>query len=415
MKSGADTKDPHPSDGPDARGDLTGPGSGPPPDAVGLHSTPIGKDQLYIVAVAGESEEAAKTAGAQYGELATLLSGVGMEILHERIFASLSVREAVLASRARALEAAGMSSRTPVTYIEGHPPWGEGFAGAQVLAVTKSSPDSDIWTIMDGDTPRGRGWKYRGTTFLYLHDLHGLVEGSAPGTRAEQTRVMIERAEEILRGQGATYDDVVRTWFYLNDILDWYDDFNVARSAKYGELGIMPKEGSEKLSLPASTGIEGTAPHHSAGSMDLLAAFGPPGCRPDIRQLSNVGQKDAFAYGSAFSRGAVICEPEACVLQLSGTAAIDEFGATIHVDDPRAQIECTLDKIEVLLRQEGTKLSEVVAATAFVKKPAYADLFWKIIAERGLIAFPAVCMVADVCRHDLLFEMDGEVIFHHEH
>ena len=54
---------------------------------------------------------------------------------------------------------------------------------------------------------------------------------------------MIERAERILREQGAFFGNVVRTWFYLSDILSWYGEFNKVRNQKYGEFGIMPGPG----------------------------------------------------------------------------------------------------------------------------------------------------------------------------
>ncbi|MEW6071390.1 MAG: Rid family hydrolase [Planctomycetota bacterium] len=391
------------------------PGDGPPPDAAGLHATAAGEEQMYLAIVATPTREPQESARRHYADVALLLRERGLRIVHERLFGSLAVEAEVRAGRAAALREAGVSSATPITYIQGHPPWGEGFAGAQLLTVSPRSAASEVWTLRDEGRPCGRAWRTGGATFLYLHGLHGLVNGSAPGTRAEETRRMIERAERILSAAGASYGDVIRTWFYLNDILDWYAEFNAARSAKYSELGIMPDGDGSRILLPASTGIAGVAPHRSAGSLDLIAAFGSPAERPRVRQLSSPGQRDAFRYGSAFSRGAVICEAEACVLQLSGTASIDENGATAHIGDPRGQIECTLDKIETLLAQEGAHLRDICSATAFVKKPAYAALFWQIVRERGLEAFPAVCVVADVCRPDLLFEMDGEVLFHHEH
>ena len=82
---------------------------------------------------------------------------------------------------------------------------------------------------------------------------------------------MLERAERILRENGASYKDVVRTWFYLSDILGWYAAFNKVRNEKYGEFGIMPGPGDRELLLPASTGIQGETPSGAACAMDLIA------------------------------------------------------------------------------------------------------------------------------------------------
>jgi len=50
----------------------------------------------------------------------------------------------------------------------------------------------------------------------------------------------------------------------------------------------------------------------------------------------------------------------------------------------------------------------------FVKSPDYAPVFWKMAADRGLADFPAVCVVADVCREKLLFEIDAEAVVRKE-
>ena len=122
-------------------------------------------------------------------------------------------------------------------------------------------------------------------------------------------------------------------------------------------------------------------------------------------------QKDAFLYGAAFSRGTLICQQDNCFIEVSGTAAIDEAGISLYPGDVRSQIDCTFDKIQALIGQEGAKLEDICAATVFVKRPEFASIFWKMAAARGLEEFPAVCVVADICRDELLFEIDAEVVF----
>jgi len=95
---------------------------------------------------------------------------------------------------------------------------------------------------------------------------------------------------------------------------------------------------------------------------------------------------------------------------VSGTAAIDEPGQSLYLNDIRAQIDCTFDKIETLLGQAKATLADVAAASVFVKHPQHAQLYWERAAARGLKGIPAVVMVADVCRAELLFEMDAEVL-----
>ncbi len=126
--------------------------------------------------------------------------------------------------------------------------------------------------------------------------------------------------------------------------------------------------------------------------------------------LSNSRQKDAFLYGSAFSRATLVTGCNAPLLEVSGTAAIDEHGQSLFPGDVAKQISHTLDSVEALLTSCGARLEDICAATAFVKRPRDAVRFWEIAAHRRLESVPVVCVVADLCRDELLFELDAEVV-----
>ena len=71
------------------------------------------------------------------------------------------------------------------------------------------------------------------------------IQGLGPqgvNTPFIQTRRMSAR-RPALEAQGASYRDVVRTWFYLDDILAWYPEFDRSRTAIYGQFGILPGPG----------------------------------------------------------------------------------------------------------------------------------------------------------------------------
>jgi len=220
---------------------------------------------------------------------------------------------------------------------------------------------------------------------------------------------MLEQAEKILKAQKAAYSDIARTWLYLSGILEWYNDFNSVRNTEYGQFGIMPplsgEEPMDRLILPASTGIQGDNPAGSACVMDALAITGKT--KPEIVQMSSKRQKDAFRYRSAFSRAACIRHAEFTEMQISGTAAIDEQGYSLYPGDFRSQALHTLENVEHLLEQENASLKDLCSATVFLKRSEDASEYWKILSELGLKDLPAVCMVADICRDELLFEIDG--------
>jgi enamine deaminase RidA (YjgF/YER057c/UK114 family) len=271
---------------------------------VTLHMCTAGEGQAFLVAQAAWGANAAPATWAAYGEIARVLQDQGLTIVHERIFGSLKVKPEVMSARDAAFRACNLPGDGPFTCIQGQPPWGEGFAGAIIQAVSSRNPQDEVWTIMHQGKPAGKGWRRQDTTVLLLQNIQGLVIGPQEvNTRPLQAKRLIRRAAGILENQGGSYRDVVRTWFYLDDILDWYPEFNRARSAIYGQFGLLPGQDNGRLKLPASTGISGKVHTGAACAMDLLAVVRHSESRPLVKQLNNPAQPDAFTYGSAFSRG----------------------------------------------------------------------------------------------------------------
>ncbi len=387
---------------------------GYPHGVVQLHLSQAGEGQAFLVAAARWGADPAQAAQVAYAQIAAVLRARGLVMVHERIFGSLAVRPTVLARRAQALQAEGLSPEGPLTYIQGHPPWGPGFAGVIIQAVARVAPGDKVWTIESGGRPLGRVWRRRGATFLVLQNLHGLAPGPARrNTPPLQARRLLKGAAQVLKAQGASFRDVIHTWFYLRDILSWYREFNLVRNAAYRQFGILSENGNGRLRPPASTGIGAALPGGSAAALDLLAIIGPEGFRPMIKQLSNPHQLDAFIYGSAFSRGVLIREADISLIQVSGTAAIDKSGASLYPGDVGSQIDWTLDKIAALIGQKGATLQDIGAACVFVKQPQDALIYLERAAARGLQDFPGVCVVADVCREELLFEVEAVAAFCH--
>lgn len=381
-------------------------------ETIKLHVTEAGDGQAFLVASAQHNAAAPLAAADTYEQLGEMLNKRGMTIVQERIFGSVSVEQHVMAARERAFQERNIPTDTPVTYIEGRPPWGTGFAGVIVRAVAVSQPGNEVWTIREEGQPCGRGWRRNGVTFIILQSIQGIEKGPARiNTPVMQATRMMERAEAILQKQGLTCRDMVRTWFYLADILKWYDEFNEVRNAKYSDFGIMPESGMDSLSLPASTGIQGISPQRTLCSMDLVATALNVDTRPAVAHMRNERQRDALCYGSAFSRGTFIRETDVSLIQVSGTAAIGATGMSLYQNDIQAQIECTFDTIESLIAQRGAQLEDVCAGMVFLKHPEHEAEYRKVAQERGLDNGPFLCVVADICREDLLVEIDAEVAF----
>jgi enamine deaminase RidA (YjgF/YER057c/UK114 family) len=348
-----------------------------------------GPDECHLVAAVAAGANATKAADAVYADVADVLRKHALEPVHERLFGSVQASSDVLGARAAVRDV--LPDVAP-TYIEGGPCAGAGFAGIDLHAVRAT-----VRTLHADGRPVGRTWTRDGATHLVLQGVDG-VGGSPEAKPSEQAALMIERARRLLEAHGANYIDVVRTWFYLADILDWYGDFNRIRNQAYGDFGLT----GAPLHLPASTGIAGRNPAGSACVMDLRAIVNGPA----VSLLSSSRQQDAFRYGSAFSRAARWDEGGCRHMLVSGTASIDEHGDTCHPGDFAAQARRTLENVEALLTESEMRWDDVVAATVFLNRPEDLDSYRAVAAERGIAEMPHVVVVADICRAELLFEIE---------
>jgi enamine deaminase RidA (YjgF/YER057c/UK114 family) len=385
-------------------------------EAIRIHVLTPSPDLCYFVASVNQPvADPGKASAYIYRQAAEALGREEWQVVHERVFGSLAASESILAGRRETLQKQGLNPIRPLTFVQGSPLWGDGLAGVQIRAV-RLKDRRDSWDICEDNTCWGRAWRHQGATYILLQNLHGL-SGATENTHVkispyEQTLRMFDRANRLLRSQGASYPDVIRTWIYLSRILEWYNEFNHARNAKYQEYGLMPRSmetaPTPQFGLPASTGIQGESPFNAAVVTDLFAITGEPSARPRLERMSNTRQKDAFRYGAAFCRGTTIRDPELVQFQISGTAAIDEHGVSLHPNNPSAQIRRTLDNLESLMAPVGASFEKVCSATVFLKRAEDASVYQQIAAERGLANLPAVSMIADICRPELLFELDAE-------
>jgi 2-iminobutanoate/2-iminopropanoate deaminase len=125
-----------------------------------------------------------------------------------------------------------------------------------------------------------------------------------------------------------------------------------------------------------------------------------------------------YARPSSFSRGMrVELGGGAVMLLISGTASIDEHGATVHAGDFRAQCRRTFQNITALLASEGVTWKDIVRTTCYLRDidRDYAQFnqertaFYK---EQGLDPLPASTGVqAKLCRPELLVEIEAIAMF----
>lgn len=93
-----------------------------------------------------------------------------------------------------------------------------------------------------------------------------------------QARSVFEGIEEAIRLAGMDLSHIVRTWFFLDTILDWYSDFNSVRTGFFSERGMFERF------LPASTGV-GTSNAGGAALVADVLAMKPKDGRLNIREV----------------------------------------------------------------------------------------------------------------------------------
>jgi len=338
-----------------------------------------------------------------YAALAADLAEREAVPLQERIFGELGAAEAICAARARVV-GERTAWEVPPTFVEGAPVGTGGLAGVHVVAARPVKTR----VVRDGDRVAGRVVDTPSARLVGLADVGRRVSGRRGAGPVEETGATIEAAAELLGREGLSFRDVARTWFYLKDILDWYGAFNAVRTSAFRRMGLVGANGDG--SIPASTGIEGRNVRGGWCTLDLIAARARAGARFTMERLRSEEQNEAPEYGSAFARGIALTLGEWRYCFVSGTASIDDHGATVHTGDFEAQTDHTLRAVSAVLERAGAALPDVRQATAFLKNPCDRKALDRIGARTGLADLPVVTTVADVCREELLFEIDATAI-----
>jgi 2-iminobutanoate/2-iminopropanoate deaminase len=128
---------------------------------------------------------------------------------------------------------------------------------------------------------------------------------------------------------------------------------------------------------------------------------------------------EAYDYEkpSSFSRGIRIDLDGVAILLISGTASIDECGASIHLGDFRAQLRRTFANITALLAVEGATWHDIVRTTCYLRDidrdyEAFNEERTAFYKSQGLNPLPASTGIeAILCRPELLIEIEAIALF----
>ena len=253
--------------------------------------------------------------------------------------------------------------------------------------------------VYDGARHIGTLHESAGATVCFFEEL---VPADPGASREAQTLSIFETIARVLQAEGMEFGHLTRTWFYLDKILDWYDLFNQTRTP------FLKARGAFEGLMPASTGI-GIANRFGAAVVAGALAIKPKGAAV-VREVASPMQCPALNYQSSFSRAVEVERAGSRALYISGTASIGPGGATAHVGDPQAQIALTMEVVAAILRSRQMVWSDCTRAIAYLKEVRDARLFADYLRANGLETLPLTWVHSDVCRDDLLFEIELDAV-----
>jgi enamine deaminase RidA (YjgF/YER057c/UK114 family) len=334
--------------------------------------------EIFICAVA----DPRTTSADLFSQIAARLGALDARILHERIFAQRDDLRRLALERRSAY--GDLDDGVAPAWLCS-PAGREGpLAGALIHAVAGARPSSL--------GPHGRRLRWAEGALVVLSGL----TARADEPFATQAAAVFARASELLRQGGSALRCVARTWLWVDPIATCYAELNRARTRCFTDSGLIAADGTA-LHLPASTGI-GLRP--ATGHLGLDAIATGDGVLPTT-WLALGNQRSAFDYGSAFSRAARARTLTGDVLYVSGTAAIDAAGCTLAPGDAAGQIAATLANVRAVLRHLRLGEQEIVHGVVYAATPDVAEA-WR----RGAPSWPHLVVLAEVCRADLLFEIE---------
>jgi chorismate lyase / 3-hydroxybenzoate synthase len=258
----------------------------------------------------------------------------------------------------------------------------------------------ELWQI-DGEVACGRqgavrwsaggGWLFAAIE-LDEHDFGG-TEGAARQAYTDLCRFMSTRSERC----------VLRIWNYIgainhgDDDAERYKQFCDGRAAGLGDFFAK--------GFPAATAIG----HHDRSHLlqiYLLASVEAGLAVENPRQVSAWRYPRQYGRTSpGFARAMLM--PARDALAISGTAAVVGHAST-HEGDLEAQLNETLTNLEALLAKADMPAGFDTHSPlkAYVRHPVDAPRVRDIL-HRRLPGVPVLMMHGDVCRRELLVEIDG--------
>jgi hypothetical protein len=261
---------------------------------------------------------------------------------------------------------------------------------------------------------------------LFRQNESQILIGNVQSYESESCRLNSEKAfsrlTEIFNSLDFEINSIVRQWNYIENILGFdgneqrYQEFNNVRSVIYGDS-------FKAKGYPAATGIGmnqgGTIIEFIAIRSDRLVTSAIDNPEQVSAHLYSkkvlIGDECELKTTPKFERARFIKLFGKKIIFISGTASI-RGEQTVGIDNPSEQTEVTINNIKQLYSKE---ILDKISIEKMVPKYGHARIYVKDRKDFAAIKktfrthfgnLPVVYIVADICRPDLLVEIEGKVI-----
>lgn len=311
--------------------------------------------------------------------------------------------------------------KCPAYNVTAHPPekpWKVTVEAAYAGVNKEVSIESKIWKSIPYVTISSEN-------FMELW-AGGLGSGSNAGNTAEAAGIAFDQMRSILEIEQMSLNNIIRQWNFIGSILEIrnenqnYQIFNKVRSDNYLKYRTVH-------SYPAATGVGmkfgGVFLDFYAvkaeSNLKLIAIDNPDQIRPyDYSQKvlkGRPGEGEKINQPPQFERAVYLVNTTGSSLYVSGTASI--IGQdTIGIGDIARQTEITIENIGKLADSErighltGNKdfcSANLILLRVYIKNQSDFEKVKSICLE-NFPGTPIVFIEADICRDNLLVEIEAE-------
>jgi chorismate lyase / 3-hydroxybenzoate synthase len=251
-------------------------------------------------------------------------------------------------------------------------------------------------------------WAETGSYLLMAFWAHEPAKGGLQ----HATEMLYSQLLKAISARG--YPHLVRVWNYFADINGADQDLERYRQFCIGRYNAFAQQGIAETQFPSACALG-----HQGGDLLIYALAS----KTPVHHFENPRQASAYHYPTqygprspSFARASLLELPnQQAKVFVSGTASVVGH-VTQHPDNLSLQISETLTNLECLLAHIGASYAEHNACSA----PSFAPEILKIyvrhaqdlasIQQQITLAYPSVptaYVAADICRSDLLLEVDG--------